>query len=269
VADEASPSTGAPAQAAPPYERIAPFYDALMAHVDYGLWADYVCEIRRRHAPHAPPGVFDAACGTGRLLEALGSGADPRAGADASAGMLAVARRRLGPDLPLARQDLRALIQPQRWGLVTCLYDSVNYLLDRKELELALRRLQALVAPGGLLVFDICTERNSLDHFLDFSESGSVEGWDYLRRSWYETGSRMHHNEFTVQQGTEGPWREHHRQRIYRIAEVETSLERCGLRRLAAYAGFGFQRGTEAADRVHFVVRPDDGSPGRGRGRRR
>jgi len=251
-----------PAAEAAPYERIASFYDELMAHVDYELWADYLRDLWARHADAALAGVFDAACGTGRLLAALDGGVPERAGADRSAAMLAVARERLGPEVPLARADLRELAAPRRWSLASCLYDSVNYLLEPAGLELALRRLAALAEPRGLVVFDVCTERNSLDHFLDYRDEGLAGDWEYERHSWYDAGQRLHHNDFRVRRRDGGTvFRERHLQRIYRVAEVEDAVARAGLELLATYSGFGFRRGGERDDRVHFVARPRAGAP--------
>lgn len=239
-----------------PYARIAAFYDALMAHVDYELWADYLRDIWRRHSEGPLASVYDAACGTGRLLERLCEPGLRRAGSDLSEGMLAIARRRLGERAALSRQDLRAVSETGSWDLVSCLYDSVNYLLESGELEAALRRLAALTGAGGLLVFDVCTERNSLDHFLDYVDTGVVDRWEYERHSWYDPERRLHHNDFLVIDLASGErWRENHLQRIYRVADVEASIQRAGLERLATYAEFSFRRGSESADRVHFVAR--------------
>lgn len=244
-----------------PYTRIASFYDALMAHVDYDLWADFLRDIWRRHGVGELESVYDAACGTGRLLERLAEPGRRLAGSDLSPGMLAIARARLGSRAELSRQDLRALEHGERFGLASCLYDSVNYLLEIGELEAALRRLGAIVRPGGLVVVDICTERNSIDHFLDYVDTGTVaDRWDYERHSWYDAERRMHHNDFLVVDLRSGQrWREAHRQRIYRVEDVEAAVERAGLERLASYAGFSFRRGSESADRVHFVARPPGG----------
>lgn len=240
-------------QPAAAYQSLAPFYDRLMAHVDYPLWADYVRALCDRHG-RRPAACFDAACGTGRLLAELRTAGLRVAGADGSAAMLAQARRRLR-GVPLTCQDLRLLEDGGRWPLVTCLYDSLNYLTEPAELAAALGRLGRLLNEEGLLVFDICTERNSLEHFHDRSEQGRAGPWSWERHSWYERGARLHHNEFLVERRGGGRFVETHLQRIYAVAETEELTAAAGLELLGRYADFSLRPGGEEADRVHFVAR--------------
>lgn len=241
-----------------PYQSIAAFYDELMSHVDYPMWADYVREAWFRHADGLYHSIHDAACGTGRFLECMREDNVARGGSDSSVAMLEIARRRLdGQGVTLDRCDLRELSLAEPCSLVTCLYDSVNYLLDTAALTVALKRLAVLTRPEGLIVFDICTERNSLDHFLDYSDEGVAGHWDFKRHSWYDRDTRLHHNTFDVCDLRDNSrFREHHRQRIFRVKEVEGCIMSAGLDLLGCYRGFSFERGSERADRVHFVARP-------------
>ncbi len=242
-----------------PYSRIAAFYDRLMDHVDYPLWADFVRECWFRHCEGLYHSMHDAACGTGRFLECMREDGVKRSGSDASKAMLQIARNRLPEDVLLERRDLRDPAEGLAFDLVTCLYDSVNYLLKDDDLLLAFKRLAGQLAGGGLLVFDICTERNSLDHFLDYEDEGVVDRWDYRRRSWYDGKRRLHYNRFDVQDLESGErFTELHTQRIYLIREIEAMLPAAGLKLVGCYREFGFERGSERADRVHFVCKMED-----------
>ena len=53
-----------------PYQGLAPIYDYVMRHVDYGEWVDYVHSLLERWDPDATQ-VCDLACGTGKTLTAL------------------------------------------------------------------------------------------------------------------------------------------------------------------------------------------------------
>ncbi len=244
-------------QPSEPYQSLAPFYDGLMAHVDYPLWADLVRSLWDLHANRPLGSVHDAACGTGRFLDAIHEAGLRMGGCDASEGMLEVARRRLGRRARLRRTDLRELDGSAEWDLVTCLYDSLNYLLEPEELTEALARLGRLCAPGGLVVFDVCTERNSLAHFQDRTERGHHGDWEWERHSWYERVPRLHHNEFLVEHLPSGRrWAESHLQRVYPLAEVEACARRAGLGLAARTADFTLRPGSEGSDRVHFATRP-------------
>ncbi|MFA7332229.1 MAG: methyltransferase domain-containing protein [Candidatus Delongbacteria bacterium] len=244
-------------QPAGAYEVLASFYDQLMSHVDYPMWADFVRGVWDLHARVPLDSAYDAACGTGRFLDALHEKGLRLAGSDLSENMLEAARRRLGRRAQLSRRDLRELTDPARWRLVTCLYDSLNYLTGPGELVRALGRLAALSAPGGLVVFDICTERNSLAYFNDRTEREQNGEWVWERHSWYERTARLHHNDFLLDHlPSRRRWAESHLQRIYRVTEVEEAARQAGLHVLARYAEFSLRPGGEDADRVHFVTRP-------------
>jgi len=243
-------------QPAEPYQSLALLYDALMSHVDYAMWADFLQELWRRHATGPVRSAFDAACGTGRLLEAL-EGEDLRlAGCDGSSAMLAQARKRLPRSVELAARDLRVLEGAGDWDAVSCLYDSLNYLVHARELGRALTGLRSLARPGGVVIFDVCTQRNSLAHFRDRTERGRAAGFAWERHSWYEKGVRLHHNDFLVEdEGTGRRWAESHHQRIYEVEQVAELAREAGLEELARYADFSLRPGSEEADRVHFVTR--------------
>ena len=78
---------------------------------------------------------------------------------DLSPAMVARARERLGDRGEAAVADMRALPWRERFDLVTCLDDAVNYLLDPGDLTAALRSMRRALVPGGTLVFDVNTMR--------------------------------------------------------------------------------------------------------------
>jgi predicted TPR repeat methyltransferase len=243
-------------QPSEPYHSLAPLYDQLMSHVDYAMWADHVRELWRRHATGPVACAYDAACGTGRLLEALDDADLRLAGSDGSSAMLELARKRLPRRIALERMDLRLMQGQGQWDAVSCLYDSLNYLIHPRELRQALGGLRSQVKPGGLVLFDICTQRNSVTHFRDRTERGHALGMDWERHSWYEKGVRLHHNDFLVEDERSGHrWAESHHQRIYEVEAVATLAREAGLEEVARYADFTLRPGGEDADRVHFVTR--------------
>ncbi|HYG69925.1 MAG TPA: class I SAM-dependent methyltransferase, partial [Anaeromyxobacteraceae bacterium] len=82
------------ARSADPYSVLAEGYDAVMAHVDYEAWAEYVHFLLVRHHLEAQD-VLELGCGTGSLalvLQPLGPYA--YRATDASEAMLTVARRK-------------------------------------------------------------------------------------------------------------------------------------------------------------------------------
>jgi len=246
-------------QDVPPYAGLAPFYDHAMRHVDYGEWAGYLGQLFARFDCR-PASVVDLACGTGSISFQLRAiGLPVTCGIDGSPAMVTIAREhalRAGQLIQFEVRDLRDLGPLGPYGAAICMYDSLNYLLETDEVVACLEAVHAGLEPGGLFVFDVCTERNSLRYFRQFREREAGPGFAYQRHGYYDAASRMQMNDFVIhREGHRTPLHELHRQRIYRLDEIDAAIQRTPLERLAAFDGFTFAPGSEEADRVHFVAR--------------
>ena len=239
-----------------PYQGLAPIYDYVMAHVDYGAWAAYIHALFARFAPDAIR-VADLACGTGNASFALHRLGYEVTGVDRSEAMLRVARTKAaGTDVEFVQRDLRQLAGLGPFDAAICLYDSVNYLLAPTDLDAALRGAEAIVQPSGLFVFDICTERNSLRYFRNMRDSERGPGFSYERHSIYDPDKRLQSNHFRIRRDGSGvALEETHVQRIYSVAAIAARVEASAWDLLALFDGFTFDKGTEESDRVHFVLR--------------
>ncbi len=135
------------------FDRLASVYDALMVHVDYGRWFAICHEL----SALLPPGFthLDAACGTGALLERTRNAGWISFGFDLSPAMLRNAATRTAA--PLFVGNLEA-IPVRAVDFITCLFDSMNFLLSTEAVRRALQAMAAALKPGGLLYFDMVTE---------------------------------------------------------------------------------------------------------------
>jgi SAM-dependent methyltransferase len=138
------------------YDAFARAYDAFTADYEYDRWVAAVLAIagdlgwRGREA-------LDAACGTANsTLPLIARGLDVSA-CDVSPGMVAEARRKLPDGRRVGVADMRTLNLRDRFDLVTCLDDGVNYLIGEADLRAGLAGLAGALRPGGLLVFDVNT----------------------------------------------------------------------------------------------------------------
>lgn len=137
------------------YASFAPFYDRFTADHDYEAWTGHLEAAAIAHGL-AGKRLLDVACGTGKsFIPFLGRGYEVTA-CDISGEMLVEARGK-APEATLERWDMRELPTLGRFDLVTCLDDSLNYLLEVDELEAALRGLARNLAPGGVCLFDLNT----------------------------------------------------------------------------------------------------------------
>src|SRR4051812_7210590 len=138
------------------YDAFARAYDAYTADYEYDRWIAAVLAIARDLGLRGRE-ALDAACGTANSTLPLIAGGLDVSACDLSPGMVAEARRKLPDRRRVGVADIRSLGLEDRFDLVTCLDDGVNYLLGEEDLRAGLGGLARSLRPGGLLVFDVNT----------------------------------------------------------------------------------------------------------------
>lgn len=104
--------------------------------------------------------LVDLACGTGTVAVALAEQGWHVTGVDLSETMLAEARVKQPVDsraVTWMRQDMRAFGVEESVSVVTCLYDSLNYMLEADDLAQVFHRVHTALQDGGLFLFDMNT----------------------------------------------------------------------------------------------------------------
>lgn len=168
------------------YEALAPHYDSFAAASDYETFAGHLEPVLRAHSPAlrayrrgepspslrsracrhrssalpaAPadrPALLDLACGTGNSFLPFLRRGYRVTGCDLSPAMLERARAKAA-EAELFAADIRAVGPVGEFALVTCLDDSLNYLLDPEDLAAAFRSAAANLATDGVFAFDLNT----------------------------------------------------------------------------------------------------------------
>ena len=231
-----------------------PRYSAQMARMlpavleRFGLW---------------PGKVLDLACGEGTFAMAMARRGLRVTGVDLSPEMLDIARERAakeGLEVKFLQQDMRSLRLRGRFDLVTCWFDSLNYLLEIDDLSQAFAGVSRVLDKNGIFIFDVNTIRSlavewvrepcyvhldSRDLFLV-----SVPQYDPATRiaSLYITGFARE-NERWVRVD------EVHKERGYTLKEIRQCLKRADLRELACWASLDkMEKPGRSTVRVYFVV---------------
>lgn len=242
---------------APPYTILAAGYDFVMSHVDYRFWAEYVYTLLQRHHPDAHT-VLELGCGTGSLAIALQPLGEFRyLATDLSEAMLEVARQKAAgtdADVRFDRADFTDFNVDTPVDVLLLLYDGLNYLLDEDLIRGLMKSAFAALAPGGIFIVDQSTPSNSINNEPFFEHSDSVDIFSYVRRSFYDSESRLHRT--TLEISVDGQdFREEHIQRAYEAGEIEALATEAGLKVEAAYDGFSTDTATAESERVHWVFR--------------
>jgi SAM-dependent methyltransferase len=229
------------------YEALAPVYDAFTSRNDYELWLSKVLPELRQRGLKARGRLLDVGCGSGNSFLPMIERGWSVTGCDLSPAMIDLARGKVGEDVALLVMDLRELPVLGEFDLVWAIDDVMNYLLDEGDLQDAVSRMSANLAPDGQLVFDVNTLATYRSFFAarEVSTRGGVEViWTGLASDNAPAGRIC---EARVE--GEGIETHVHRQRHYPAHEVRAAIEGAGLRCLDA---FGYD------DQVNLTRPPDD-----------
>ncbi len=145
-----------------PFTKIAPYYDRIMSFVNYRSWVSYIERIIMMYNIREKI-ITDIACGTGVCLELWLKKGYRVIGVDASESMLAVCKKRFEEELmrngmvKIIQADLRNFLLEEKVPVITCLYDSLNYLLNADELLSCFKSVYANLKPDGIFIFDMNT----------------------------------------------------------------------------------------------------------------
>jgi SAM-dependent methyltransferase len=177
--------------------------------------------------------LADVGCGTGTFLQHVARPGLLAYGVDRSSAMIRLAAektRRTGVRLLVG--DITAFTLPMRVDLITCNFDTLNYLLSPVDLRRALDCCHANLRPDGHLLFDMIVpppgihERQTRVH--RFRLPGIVSRWT---TSWNtDTRRSVVRMEFAVEPAS-GPPRtatEVHVQRWYPLRAITSLLRRLG-----------------------------------------
>ncbi len=267
------------------YHDYAPFYDGSGQLRFAVLMGQYLGELLDHH-PVAGRRALDVACGTGTLALLLADQGWDVTGLDSSAAMLDQADAKAENmatqgQVVFIQGDMRALptndespmtkdqrsqidspspfaLRPSSFDLVTCVYDSLNYLLEECELAACFEGVARVLAPGGLLVADMNT-RSFLEHDWGTCEVIEQAGLVQVSQSYFDPAAECSTMVLSCFAGDDqrGYTRfdETHVERAYAPEIVARLLGSAGLELEALYDCFTFQPIIERTQRFAWVAR--------------
>jgi len=247
------------------YHDFALVYDEMMQGIDYPVWAEYVLKLYERYAPPeqvacAPRSILDLACGTGSFLALLQEKGWRVTGVDRSSSMLALADEKLragkGP-YRLLEQDLSRVDVGEQFPLVTCLCDSLNYLLSLSQLQEALDRVYAHLLPGGVFIADLNSPYKFQEILGNNTYAAVFENSAYIWVNSFDPASGRCRMEVDFFQRHQGElfrhFREVHWQQLYRPEEIEELARKVGFSAVESFGALTFQPARHDDERVFYV----------------
>ncbi len=243
------------------FTALAPHYDELMQIVPYDAWADYVL-LLFQIAEHDPRKLLDGACGTGNVSFELAKSDINVTGVDIAPAMIEVAQHKAAQSpLPIRfiEADLTDFDLGEQFDCATCLYDSLNYILDPTALQAAFAGFAKHVESGGVLVFDMNTP---LALTADLFTQRSFDTRKQLQYDWraaYNPASKITEVAMSFvrkgEDGAEHKFSETHRERAYSREEVEAMLRATGWEIVKVYDAYTINPPHEASERWFWVAR--------------
>jgi SAM-dependent methyltransferase len=133
------------------YEKFAEVYDLVTPDEFYVDYFEFLIKIFKEIS-FKPKKILDLACGTGRLSKIfLDKGYDIE-GLDISTGMLEIAKKR---GLKVYQSNMVDFNLEQKYDLVICTYDSLNYILHEDALQKCFNSVSKHLNQAGVFIFDM------------------------------------------------------------------------------------------------------------------
>jgi ubiquinone/menaquinone biosynthesis C-methylase UbiE len=245
---------------APIYRDYARVYDQ-SGQLAFSLkMISYLNRLLERHAVEGKV-LLDLACGTGTVALAQAEAGWRVYGVDGSAEMLAQARQKAqenGVTALWSQQDMRSFILPERVHLVTCLYDSLNYMLTSEDMLAVFRRVFAALQPEGLFLFDMNTAWVMATVWDDATYCSDTAELTVVLQSQYDDTRQRVEIYLTCFQREGELYRkivERHTEQAYPPEQIATLLNDAGFRVEAQYDCFSFRAPTTTTTRMMWVAR--------------
>lgn len=209
---------------------------ALIYNENWTFWTARKWPFVRKIAAEKNPNAsswLDLCCGAGSLLAFACKDGFSCIGIDVSPHQIRHARRN-APNARFITQDIRRLSVPGRFDIVTCMFDSLNYIRSIRDLRLIFRRCRKHLNPGGLFIFDMNTYEGLEDHWRRTSALHNPK-YTLIMESSFDTkkalgrclmtGFIKDHNRSSYRR-----FQEEHLERGYKSREIENCLRAAGFR---------------------------------------
>ncbi|MDF1543934.1 MAG: class I SAM-dependent methyltransferase [bacterium] len=247
------------------YNRFASVYDAMNADMHSKLMVEYCHRIFKKHGIRPEIGL-DLCCGTGTAIDLLSQLGIKMSGLDGSSYMLAQAAKKLkGRKIKLYHKQLPnfKLLDTKsgeqcRFDLITCFYDSLNYLLTQRDLKRAFKSVHSHLKEGGWFVFDMNTLIALRTLWDGQVYAGEKEGIAWIWRNEYDAKKERAHVHATFfEEQRNGKWErfeEVHTERAYSNPLLKKLLREVGFAVKGYYRCYQFASVARDTYRICAVV---------------
>ena len=227
------------------YDEFAGVYDLLMDNVPYKEWTQrIIAELRQEGIDDGL--VLELGCGTGTICELMAEAGYDMTGVDNSPQMLEAANDKKlssGHDILYLLQDMREFELYGTMRAVTCICDSLNYLLTKEDILTCFKLVNNYLDPAGLFIFDFNTVHKYRDIIGDAVIAENRDSCSFIWENEYDEQEHINDCLLTIysqrEDGAYGRSDEEHVQRGYGLSEIKELISEAGLEFVKAWDGEG------------------------------
>lgn len=204
------------------YDFFAPYYDNYMRHVDYDKWTDKILYLYQQHTTIPLNDVLELACGTANISERLVKKGYNVTASDRSAEMLRYAAQKEHKP-SLLQTEMTDELPENAFDLIVLVFDSINYLLEKQEIEKLFSNVSNSLHKNGLFIFDISTHRNSTENFNGYINLDETKDALLIHQADFDPERRLQKTKLTIFKRSDNHYirmDESHQQRIYHVQEL-------------------------------------------------
>ena len=211
-----------------------------------------------------PKDVLDIACGEGSFAIVMSNLGYNVTGVDQSQQMIDLAKERAQKDnepINFHTEDMRELPYEDDFDLVTCFFDSLNYMLTIKDLQEAFQSAYKALRAGGVYIFDMNTIYGLAVDWMREETYIQNEADDFMEihRQSFDYENQVATMEITVFNQRDELWErfdETHRERGYPIADIQFLLNETGFEIAGMYGSLSKRTEVQLnSPRVWFTAR--------------
>ena len=231
------------------YEAFAYYYDSLM---DQGFYNDYIQFINEHVKDYQT--VLELGCGTGEIAIRLAHLGKQVCATDISKDMLEVAKYKcidFKADVMLSRIDMCDFAVDSQLDLILCLCDSLNYVIDLKNVKQAFENTYNALKKGGSFIFDIDSMYKMETILKDYDEENDEDDFYFHWHVDRISKGYVKHSVEIIDKVENDRFYEEHYQKTYDVETYIELLEKIGFKNIKLYSDFS-KYGTEC-ERVIFV----------------
>ena len=253
------------------YNSFAWVYDTFMDNIPYDEWTEYLTGLLSEYGVREGL-VLDLGCGTGNVTARLAERGFDMIGIDNSEEMLMEAQEKnmeSGSGILYLLQDMRSFELYGTVAAVVSICDSMNYILEKEDLEQVFRLVNNYLDPGGIFVFDFNTRYKYQEVIGDQVIAENREDCSFIWENSYDEKEHINIYDLTIFiKESEDPteedpgeednlfrrYQETHYQKGWRMEDMEEAAIAAGMKVLAVYDAFTEDVPRQDSERLYMIV---------------